>query len=70
MIEDSADTIGYLVNGKINGSYSDITTNSFYASHIINGAGFGGIVCFNDYKLYQDAKLLRGWGCQDWSAAA
>ena len=62
VIEDSADTIGYLVNGKINGSYSDITTNSFYASHIINGAGFGGIVCFNDYKLYQDAKLLRGWG--------
>ena len=62
VIEDSADTIGYLVNGKINGGYSDITTNSFYASHIINGAGFGGIVCFNDYKLYQDAKLLRGWG--------
>ena len=41
---------------------SDITTNSFYASHIINGAGSGGIVCFNDYKLYQKAKLLRGWG--------
>ena len=62
VIEDSADTIGYLVNGRINGGYSDITTNSFYASHIINGAGFGGIVCFNDYKLYQEAKLLRGWG--------
>ena len=33
-----------------------------YASHIITGAGFGGIVCFNDFKLYQRAKLLRGWG--------
>jgi CDP-6-deoxy-D-xylo-4-hexulose-3-dehydrase len=62
VIEDSADTIGYKVDGKINGSYSDITTNSFYASHIINGAGSGGIACFNDYKLYQEAKLLRGWG--------
>ena len=62
VIEDSADTIGYLVNGKVNGSYSDVTTNSFYASHIINGAGFGGIACFNDYKLYQEAKLIRGWG--------
>ena len=62
VIEDSADTIGYLVNGKIDGGYSDVTTNSFYASHIINGAGFGGIACFNDYKLYQEAKLLRGWG--------
>ncbi len=62
VIEDSADTIGYKINGNINGKYSDIVTNSFYASHIINGAGFGGIVCFNDNKLYKKAKLLRGWG--------
>ena len=62
VIEDSADTIGYTINKKNTGKYSDVTTNSFYASHIINGAGTGGIVCFNDYKLYQRAKLLRGWG--------
>ncbi len=62
VIEDSADTIGYTVNKKNCGKYSDITTNSFYASHIINGAGTGGIVCFNDYNLYERAKLLRGWG--------
>lgn len=62
IIEDSADTIGYTVNKKNLGKYSDITTNSFYASHIINGAGTGGIVCFNDYNLYERAKLLRGWG--------
>ena len=62
IIEDSADTIGYTVNKKNLGRYSDIVTNSFYASHIINGAGTGGIVCFNDYNLYERAKLLRGWG--------
>ena len=62
VIEDSADTIGYTIDKKNAGKYSDITTNSFYASHIINGAGTGGIVCFNDFKLYQRAKLLRGWG--------
>tara|TARA_Y100000992_G_scaffold295252_1_gene255951 strand:- start:897 stop:2093 length:1197 start_codon:yes stop_codon:yes gene_type:complete len=62
IIEDSADTIGYTVNNKNLGKYSDITTNSLYASHIINGAGTGGIVCFNDYSLYERAKLLRGWG--------
>jgi len=62
VIEDSADTIGYSYKGKNLGKYSDITTNSFYASHIINGAGTGGIACFNDYKLYERAKLLRGWG--------
>jgi len=62
IIEDSADTIGYSINGKNTGNLSDVVTNSFYASHIINGAGSGGIVCFNDFKLYNKAKLLRGWG--------
>ena len=62
VIEDSADTIGYTINGSNTSKYSDVVTNSFYASHIINGAGTGGIVCFNDYKLYKKAKLLRGWG--------
>ena len=62
IIEDSADTIGYKINNKSTGKLSDIVTNSFYASHIINGAGTGGIVCFNNFNLYQRAKLLRGWG--------
>ena len=62
VIEDSADTVGYTYNNKNFGKYSDITTNSMYASHIITGAGFGGMVCFNDKKLYDQAKLLRGWG--------
>jgi CDP-6-deoxy-D-xylo-4-hexulose-3-dehydrase len=62
VIEDSCDTIGYKINNKIQSNISDISTNSFYASHIINGAGFGGIVCFKDNYLYKKAKLLRGWG--------
>jgi len=62
VIEDSADTIGFKLKGQNTGKLSDIVINSFYASHIINGAGFGGIVCFNDKKLYEKAKLLRGWG--------
>jgi len=62
VIEDSADTIGYTIKSSNAGKFSDITTNSFYASHIINGAGFGGMACFNNFKLYQRAKLLRGWG--------
>ena len=62
VIEDSADTIGYSYKNSNTGKFSDVTTNSFYASHIITGAGFGGIVVFNDKKLYEKAKLLRGWG--------
>jgi CDP-6-deoxy-D-xylo-4-hexulose-3-dehydrase len=62
IIEDSADTIGYSYKNNNTGKYSDIVTNSFYASHVITGAGFGGIVCFNDRHLYERAKILRGWG--------
>jgi CDP-6-deoxy-D-xylo-4-hexulose-3-dehydrase len=61
-IEDSADTIGYKYQNGNTGNLSDIVTCSFYASHIVTGAGFGGIVCFNDKNLYNKAKLLRGWG--------
>ena len=62
VIEDSADTIGYTYRKSNTGKYSDVVTNSFYASHIITGAGSGGMLCFNDKKLYDRAKLLRGWG--------
>jgi CDP-6-deoxy-D-xylo-4-hexulose-3-dehydrase len=62
VIEDSADTIGYTYKNKNFGKYSDVVTNSMYASHIITGAGSGGIICFNEKKIYDRAKLLRGWG--------
>ena len=64
VIEDSADTIGYKINKKIVGNCSDIVTSSFYASHIITAAGYGGIACFNDKKLYEKAKIIRAWGRQ------
>jgi len=62
IIEDSADTLGAIHNKKLPGIYTDISTTSFYGSHIINCAGNGGMVCFNDKKLYEEAKLLRSWG--------
>lgn len=62
LIEDSCDTIGATYGGKPTGSYSDITTTSFYGSHIINGAGGGGMVMVHDPKLAERLVVLRGWG--------
>ena len=62
IIEDSADTIGYSYKGKNFGRYSDATTNSLYASHVITGAGFGGMTCFDNLENYELALSLRGWG--------
>lgn len=61
-IEDSCDTIGGLFHGKPSGNWSDITTTSFYASHIITTAGAGGMLMLNDKKLREKARVFRDWG--------
>ena len=62
IIEDSADTIGYEYHNSTTGKLSDAVSTSFYGAHLITGAGFGGLVCFNDKRQYIKAKLLRSWG--------
>ena len=63
-IEDSCDTLGGTFEGKPTGIYSDISITSFYGSHIINGAGGGGMIMVNDPKWESRLKVLRGWGRQ------
>ena len=63
-IEDSCDTLGGKFQGKPTGAYSHITTTSFYGSHIINGAGGGGMVCVNKPEWVDRLVVLRGWGRQ------
>ena len=60
-IEDSADTVGYKYSTEID-NWSDVSTTSFYASHVVTGAGFGGMTCFSDKENYDLALSLRGWG--------
>jgi CDP-4-dehydro-6-deoxyglucose reductase, E1 len=62
VIEDSCDTLGAIFSGNSSGFYSDISTTSFYGSHIINCAGNGGMLCVNNPEFTQKAMLLRSWG--------
>ena len=62
LIEDSCDTLGATINNRSVGQYTDISTTSFYGSHVINCGGNGGMLCVNDPKLAEKAKLLRSWG--------
>ncbi len=62
IFEDSADMIGATLYGKPSGYWSDWSITSFYGSHIINCAGNGGMLCVNDDKILNEAKLLRSWG--------
>ena len=62
VICDSADTLGAKLHGKPTGSYCDAAITSFYCSHVINGAGNGGILLTDDEKVFAHSKLLRSWG--------
>ena len=62
VVEDSADTLGATLRGKSTGEYSDISTTSFYGSHVINCAGNGGMLCVNNAEWNDEARLSRSWG--------
>jgi len=62
LIEDSCDTLGASWNGKPTGAYSDITTTSFYGSHIITAGGGGGMIMVNRKEERDRLRVLRGWG--------
>ncbi len=62
VLEDSADTLGAEIDGKSSGRFTDMSTTSFYGSHIINCAGNGGMLCVNSDAHYDRGRLLRSWG--------
>lgn len=62
LIEDSCDTLGATFVGKPTGEFSDITTTSFYGSHIITAGGNGGMILLNSDTWHDRARELRGWG--------
>ena len=55
LIEDSADTI-------IKNECTDVSTTSFYASHVITAGGTGGMVMFNSSEHLKRATMFRDWG--------
>ena len=55
LIEDSADTVTHTPQ-------TDISTTSFYASHVITAGGAGGMVMVNDVKLRDVILQFRDWG--------
>lgn len=62
VLEDSADTLGAEIGGSSSGRFTDMSTTSFYGSHIINCAGNGGMLCVNTEAFYDRGRLLRSWG--------
>ena len=55
LFEDSADTITRT-------DCTDLSTTSFYASHVITAGGCGGMVMFNEPEHLKRAIMFRDWG--------
>lgn len=62
LIEDSCDTLGGTLDNKPTGTWSDVSTTSFYASHVITSGGAGGMFMTSNKELMTRAQVLRSWG--------
>lgn len=61
VIEDVCDALDSRYDGKLCGTFGDLSTFSFYAAHHM-AMGEGGAVLTNDTQLYRQALSLRDWG--------
>jgi len=64
-IEDNCDSLGSRINGKLTGTFSDISTVSFYPAHHIT-MGEGGCVLTDSPKLAKIIESFRDWGRDCW----
>ena len=61
LIEDSCDALGSTYEGKMVGTFGDLSTLSFYPAHHIT-MGEGGAVFTNSIRLKMIAQSFRDWG--------
>ena len=65
LINDCCDALNSKFNERNVGSYGDISTHSFYASHNMS-MGQGGLVSTNNKEFAAKIDSLRAWGKETW----
>ncbi|MFE6721729.1 lipopolysaccharide biosynthesis protein RfbH [Streptomyces albidoflavus] len=65
LIEDNCDAVGSTYDGRLTGSFGDITTVSFYPAHHL-AMGEGGCVLTSNLALARIVESLRDWGRDCW----
>jgi CDP-6-deoxy-D-xylo-4-hexulose-3-dehydrase len=65
LVEDNCDAVGSRYQGKLTGSFGDLSTVSFYPAHHIT-MGEGGCVLTNSFALARIVESLRDWGRDCW----
>lgn len=62
VLEDAAQAHGALYRGKKVGSLADAAAFSFYPTKNLGALGDGGAITTNNFKLYNNLKILRNYG--------
>ena len=65
LIEDTCDALGAEYNGRLVGTFGDISTFSFYPPHHIT-MGEGGLLATNSALLAKILRSFRDWGRHCW----
>ncbi|MCX6815409.1 MAG: lipopolysaccharide biosynthesis protein RfbH [Candidatus Aenigmarchaeota archaeon] len=65
LIEDCCDALGSKFNGKMVGTFGDVSTMSFYPAHHIT-TGEGGAVFTDNPMIKRAAESIRDWGRDCW----
>ncbi|MFD5064328.1 lipopolysaccharide biosynthesis protein RfbH [Streptomyces sp. NPDC058394] len=65
LIEDNCDAVGSLYDGKLTGTFGDMTTVSFYPAHHLT-MGEGGCILTANLALARIVESLRDWGRDCW----
>lgn len=65
VLEDGCDALGATYDGKLCGTFGDLSSLSFYPAHHIT-MGEGGAVVVNHPRLQKVVRSLRDWGRDCW----
>lgn len=65
LIEDNCDAVGSMYQGKLTGTFGDLSTVSFYPAHHMT-MGEGGCVLTKNLQLARIVESMRDWGRDCW----
>jgi len=69
LIEDNCDALGSLWNGRLTGTFGDLSTQSFYPPHHLTMGEGGAVNVVSDMRLKVLIESFRDWGRDCWCAS-
>lgn len=69
LIEDNCDALGCRYDGKLTGTFGDLSTQSFYPPHHLTMGEGGAVNIVRDMKLKVAVESFRDWGRDCWCAS-